>query len=286
MGRALSAAIARTSHDERVVVARNLRRVRGPARNRLARERDVQRVFDSYARYWIDVLRLPHLGADEVERGFTSEGAEHIEHAVASSTAPILALPHLGGWEWAARWLTLVCGHRVAAVVEPLEPPELYEWFLDFRRSLGMDIIPLGPSAGSEVAASLASGQIMCLLCDRAIGGGGVEVEFFGERTRLPGGPALMAMRSGAPLLPTAVYFRGRGCHAVVEPPLDTARRGRLRDDVARVTQDLATVLERQIRVAPEQWHLLQPNWPSDFEALGRPVPWEPDGAGPRRGGR
>ena len=99
------------------------------------------------------------------------------------------------------------------------------------------------------------------------------EVEFFGERTTMPGGPALLALRSDSPLLPTAVYFRGERCHGVIGAPLDTERRGRLRDDVARVTQDLAYSLEALIRVAPEQWHLLQPNWPSDIAALAEGDP-------------
>ena len=155
------------------------------------------------------------------------------------------------------------------AHAETLEPPELFEWFLELRRAVGLQVIPLGPRAGSEVAAALAAGRITCLLADRDISGSGIEVEFFGERTRLPGGPALMALRSGAPLLPTAVYFERDRCHAVVDPPLDTSRQGTIRSDVARVTQELARSMERQIRRAPEQWHLLQPNWPSDYDALG-----------------
>src|SRR2546423_786503 len=80
---------------------------------------------------------------------------------------PVLALPHLGGWEWAAMWITRVQGWRLAAVVEKLEPPELFEWFLEFRTSLGMNIIPLGPTAADDVAAAAANKEIVCLLCDR-----------------------------------------------------------------------------------------------------------------------
>ncbi len=271
--RGLSAAVARTSHDQRLIATRNLRRALGPDVPPSVIDAKVQQVFHSYARYWVDSLRLPSLSVTEVARGFTAEGGEHIEASLDRGVGPILALPHLGGWEWAARWLHSVRGWEVAAVVEQLEPPELYEWFLDFRRELGMHVIPLGPSAGSESARALADGRIMCLLCDRDLSGTGIEVEFFGERTRLPGGPALMALRSGSPLLPTAVYFDGPRCHAVVTAPLDTERHGKLRDDVQRVTEDLAAALERLIRRAPEQWHLLQPNWPSDYEALGKPVP-------------
>ena len=111
---------------------------------------------------------------------------------------------------------------------------------------------------------------MVCLLCDRFLEGASVEVEFFGERTSLPAGPATLALRTGAPLLPTAVYFRGDSHHAIVRPPIPAEREGKLRDDVQRVTQALAHELERLIRLAPEQWHLLQPNWPSDRLLLAR----------------
>ncbi|MFV0317785.1 MAG: phosphatidylinositol mannoside acyltransferase [Microthrixaceae bacterium] len=270
--RGFSAAIAGMSRDERTIVLRNLRRAGVRPRGPLAEALAVQKVFDSYARYWVDTLRLEHVSDDDIRRGINVDGFEYIEGALEGGVAPILALPHLGGWEWAARWLTSVKGLAVAAVVEEIEPPEMYEWFLDVRRKAGLHVIPLSEGA-TGVTAAIADGEIMCLLCDRDISGGGVEVEFFGEITTLPGGPALIALRTGAPLLPTAVYFAGRRCHGVVSPPLDTTRRGRLREDVSRVTQDLAHTLERQIRRAPHQWHLLQPNWPSDYRALGRTPP-------------
>jgi KDO2-lipid IV(A) lauroyltransferase len=124
-----------------------------------------------------------------------------------------------------------------------------------------------------EVMAAIKRNDVVCLLADRDIGGGGVPVEFFGERTTLPAGPAALALRTGAPLLPTAVYWRQHSRHGWVRPPMKIERQGRLRDDVARITQDLARELEILIREAPEQWHMMSPNWPSDYEALGLPVP-------------
>lgn len=128
-----------------------------------------------------------------------------------------------------------------------------------------MHVVPLGPKAGTAVLKALEANHIVCLLADRDLQGTGIDVEFFGERTRLPGGPALLGLRSGAPVFPTAVYFDDELGHlGLVRPPLDTARRGSLRTDVARVTQDLAAEFETLIRRSPDQWHLLQPNWPSD----------------------
>ena len=269
----IGAAAAALQREPRKIAERNLRRVLGAGLHGRELRRMSRDVFVSYARYYVQSFSLPSRSADEIERGFTVDGYHHVEEALAGEAGPILALPHLGGWEWAAFWLTRIKGERVSAVVEELRPPELFEWFTGLRRELGMDVIPLGAGAAAAVVRAIKQGHITCLLSDRYLSGGGVPVEFFGERTMLPAGPATLALRTGAPLLPTVVYFRGRGVHGVVRPPIPAQREGKLRDDVARVTQAMARELEQLIAAAPEQWHLLQPNWPSDYVALGRPVP-------------
>ena len=157
-------------------------------------------------------------------------------------------------------------GPRVTVVVEEIEPPELFEWFVRLRTDLGMKVVPLGPAAAAVIVKALNENQIVCLLSDRDIAGGGIEVEFFGERTTLPAGPATLALRRARRSCPSACTSPGActGISRSCRPPLDTTRKGKLREDVARVTQDLAHELEYLIRRAPEQWHLFQPNWPSD----------------------
>ena len=259
---------AEVSAERRLLTERNLQRVHGPDFTGAPLRRAVHQTFHSYMRYWVDSFRLPKLSSDQIDAGFAVEGYDHIERSLAAGVGPILVLPHLGGWEWAAYWLTQVLGERVTAVVEPVEPQELFDFFVDFRRELGMDVVPLGPQAGAEVIRAIRAGHITCLLADRDITGDGVDVEFFGERTTLPPGPVTVALRTHAPLIPVAVYFEGAGHHAVIGPPLDLTRTGRFRDDVARLTQRLADALEALIRRAPEQWHLQSPNWPSDYDAL------------------
>ncbi len=242
-----------------------MRRVNPQARSWEIR-RLTQAVFDSYARYYIESFRLPGLSDRQVEASFSIEGFdEHVGAALKRGNGAVLALPHLGGWEWAGRWAA-DRGYRLAVVVEPLEPVELFEWFADLRREFGMHVIPLGPDAGAECVKALRNNDLLCLLSDRDLTGNGISVEFFGERTTLPAGPATLALRCGSALLPAAVYFSNRtsGHHAVIRPPIDCTRTGGLRADVARITQTLAGELEFLIRKAPEQWHLLQPNWPSD----------------------
>jgi len=119
------------------------------------------------------------------------------------------------------------------------------------------------------VLAALSRNELIVLLSDRDLQGTGAEVRFFGETTTLPSGAAVLAMRTGAPLFPLATYFGSGQTHKIVVlDEIDTTREGRLRQDAARITQDVADALETLIRRAPEQWHLLQPNWPSDYEWL------------------
>jgi KDO2-lipid IV(A) lauroyltransferase len=254
---------AHVANGRRRQVERNLRRI-DPTLEGADLRRQVEATFASYARYWAESFRLSSLSPERIDATFSMEGYGHIVDARDHGLGSIIALPHLGGWEWAAFWLTVVESTPVTAVVEMLDPPELFEWFVELRRDLGMTVVPLGPDAATACVRALRNAEVLCLLSDRDIAGGGVEVEFFGERTTLPAGPATLALRTGAPILPTAIYFDGHGHKAVVQAPLDTVRRGRLRDDVARITQDLAVALEGLISRAPDQWHLMSPNWPSD----------------------
>ena len=254
------------NRDRRRLVERNLRRVRGPELTGRQLRRSVDLVFASYADYYLQSFRLPSMSAEEIVSGFTEEGYERIAEGLEAGNGVIMAMPHLGSWEWAAHWLTLHHGVPVGCVVESLEPPELFDWYRSFRASLGMKVVGLGPGAGTETMAMLRENRAVCLPSDRHVGGSGVAVEFFGEVTMLPAGPATLALRTGAVLLPIAIYDHPGGCHGVVRPPVAAQREGRLRDDVARVTRALAAELEVLIAAEPEQWHLLQPNWPSDQE--------------------
>jgi len=262
---------ARSPGERRAMIERHQRRVESGLTGDALRQR-VRDVYRSYTHYYAESFRLPSIGPDELDARHTAEGFEHIDAARAAGTGPIMVLPHLGSWEWSAFWLTRVRHIPVTAVVERIEPPALFDWFAEFRNSIGMEIVPLGADAGKTIMAAVRKRHVIALLCDRDIGRSGAEVTFFGEKTTLPSGPAVLALRTGAPLLPTACYDQGRHHHGVVCPPIPVERQGSFRQDVARITQAIADALEGLIRRAPEQWHLLQPNWPSDFAAQARPV--------------
>lgn len=256
--------IALSLRNKRSMIERHLQRV-DPSLNGFALRRASQRAFDSYMRYYAESFRLPSMSKRYVNKCFTVDGYHYVDEALAQGNGVIFAIPHLGGWEWAGRWMA-ERGHNMTVIVEPLQPPELFEWFVKLRSDLGMKVVPLGPDAAPTILATLKKNGIVCLLSDRDIQRTGVEVEFFGEKTTLPAGPAMLGIRGNTPVLPVAIYFTRDvdGHHAVVRPPLHFQKEGSLRESVARGTQQLAYELEELIRRAPEQWHLFQPNWPSD----------------------
>lgn len=273
-GRLLGRVAQLAMPDRRRMIERHLRRASGGRLRGVALRRAVTGAFDSYGRYWYELLAIP----DDVRDGrilqrIRVDGAHHIEDALAAGRGAVIALPHLGGWEYAGAWLAQRPEHptRPLAVAEPLEPPELFDWFVAQRAAMGIDVVPLDDGAAPKLAAALRENRVVTLVCDRDLTGDGVEVTFFGEPTTVPAGPALLALRTGAALLPAAVYFEPGSQHrAEVRPPVKVERTGRLRDDVARVTQMLVHELEDLIRAHPEQWHLLQPNWPSDYAVASR----------------
>lgn len=253
--------------DRRLLVARHQDRVAGTKLDEASSRQAVRRAYRHYARYWVESARLPAMPPAQVKtRMLRVEGFHHLKSAVEEGRGAIIALPHLGSWDFGGAWLALQ-GMPMTTVAERLNPPELFEWFARQRSSIGLSIYPMGADAGKAVLGVLRSGGIVGLVCDRDLSGNGVEVEFFGERTTIPAGPAALALRTGAALLPAAVYSGpGRDHHAAVLGRVPAEHSAGFRTDVARVSQEVALQLESLIRRAPEQWHIFQPNWPSDYD--------------------
>jgi len=224
-----------------------------------------ERVFAEYANYWAESAKVPAISKATLQRGCAiSEGREYLDAAIALGKGVIVVLPHVGSWEWGGAYFNSI-GHGVTAVAEELEPAELFEWFTKKREAMGIEIIGLNNQAGAALLDTLAENKLVTLLSDRDVQGNGVEVSFFGERVTLPPGPAVLALRTGAPVLTAACYSGPlSGHHAVFNPPIVFERSGKFRADVVSLTQVIALELEGLIRRAPEQWHDLQPRFVND----------------------
>jgi len=257
----------------RAVVASHMARVLGRPLERAERKRLVAEVFANYARYWAESFRLPSVGATKAAASVTTGGEDNLDACLSQGKGVIISAPHLGGWEWGALYL-IARGLQVTVAVEPLEPPEVFQWFAAYRERLGMHVVPVGSGAGAAVLQALKEGHVVCLLSDRLVGNAaGVEVEFFGSPVRMPAGPATLALRSKAPLMLAAIYY-GRSAdahHIDFRPAIEPPETGSFRTRVQESTQALARELEGLIRASPSQWHLLQPNWPDDPSLRGWP---------------
>ena len=264
----VGSSLASAMKQNRAMVMRHLQRV-DPSLTGKRLHVATQQAFASYMRYYLETFCLPSQSTSQIAAGHHVEGFEHIENSATKGKGTILALPHMGGWEWSGRWL-IDQGFQLTAVVERLENTELFEWFVNLRSRYGINVIALTDDAGVAVGRALRDNHVVSLLCDRDIPKDGkrtgVEVQFFGETTTVPAGPAFFALRTGASLLPMATFFTLgiNGHKAVIRPALVVERQGSLREDVSRISQLLMFEIENLIRQAPEQWHLFQPNWPSD----------------------
>jgi phosphatidylinositol dimannoside acyltransferase len=217
----------------------------------------------SYARYWREAFRLPAMDQHELGGRLDSlvHGQEHLNKAMADGKGVVLALPHSGNWDMAGVWAVQHWG-TVTTVAERLKPESLYLRFLEYRESLGFEIFPL--SGGErppfeQLAERLRENRLVCLLGERDLAKHGVPVTFFGEPTRMPAGPAKLAIETGAALLPVHCYFEGDGWGFQVDPPVDTS------GGVAAATQALADRFAANIADHPADWHMLQPLWLADL---------------------
>ncbi|MEI8147966.1 MAG: phosphatidylinositol mannoside acyltransferase [Actinomycetes bacterium] len=265
IGEQVAGTVGRLSVEPRNNLRSNVRRALGtedlqPSSALL--ERYVDRGFETYGRYWAEGAKLPAISKSNVNKNFCfAEGLEHLQAAAASGRGVVIAIPHIGSWEWGGAFLANI-GLPMHAVAEALDPPELFEWFAKKRRAIGIEIAPLNEQAGTILLSTIKAGKIVGLLCDRDIQNNGIPARLLGEDVTIPAGPATLALRTGAVLLAGACYAGpGDGHHAVFSPPIAAERLGKLREDVSRVTQLVADELSGLIRRAPEQWHVLQPRF-------------------------
>lgn len=226
----------------------------------------------SYLRYWCDTFRLPDWDRSRIVDRVRADDAS-MRAALASGRGAVASLPHMANWDHAGAWGCLT-GAPLTTVAERLRPEELYERFLSFRRRLGMEILPLTGGDGdvfSTLADRLRAGRLVPLVADRDLSRRGIDVTLLGDAARMPAGPAALAVRTGAALLPVTLWYEGdEPDHQLVvrfheDVLVPDGLRGAER--VAHMTQAVADVFSAGIAGHPQDWHMLQPFFLSDLSA-------------------
>ncbi len=213
----------------------------------------------SYMRYWCDTFRFPDWSKEKTV-GTVQVTNEHLLlDAIAAKTGVIVALPHAGNWDHAGAYFC-ANGIQLVTVAERLKPEKLFLKFLEYRQAMGMEVLPLDGRVLDTLTDRLNAGALVALVADRDLSRSGIDVEFFGGPARMPAGPALLALRTKAPLITAYVSYTETGIHIdfnnVVLPT-----SGSDKEKVEEIVQMTAKYFERGISDNPEDWHMLQRIW-------------------------
>ncbi|MFG2488134.1 phosphatidylinositol mannoside acyltransferase [Streptomyces virginiae] len=222
----------------------------------------------SYMRYWMESFRLPTMDPKRFSTDVEFQDEHLLREALDSGRGVIVALPHLANWDLAGAW---AIGHMNApftTVAERLKPETLYDRFVAYRESLGMEVLPhSGGAAFGTLARRLRSGGMVCLVADRDLSASGVEVDFFGATARMPAGPALLAQQTGAVLLPATLHYGDTPkLYGRMHPEVEVPKTGTRTEKTTVMTQAVADAFAWGIAEHPEDWHMLQRLWLDDLE--------------------
>jgi len=224
----------------------------------------------SYARYWLEAFRLPVMPAGRLVGGMRDSG--HIRTAfayLAAGRGVVFALPHMGNYDLACAWIVAKGPGSVTAVIERVKPESVYDRFVAFREGFGMEVLPASGGTSSAfgiLAQRLEAGKMVGLICDRDVTGRGMEVEFFGEKARMMGGPAALAVQTGAALMPAILWFEGDGWGVHIHQEIPVPAEGDGKQKAAAMTQEVARLFEAGIRAHPQDWHMLQKVFVADLD--------------------
>lgn len=232
----------------------NLARVR-PELNGPELDRLTHAAVLSYLRYWAESFRLPAWPTDDLVRRTRTIGEPVLREAHARGHGVVLALPHMANWDWAGAW-ACATGMPLVTVAERLRPERLYDEFVGFRSSLGMEILPLGdPTTFERLVERAGEGRLVCLLADRDLSRTSVEVTLCGRPARMPRGPAALARRTGAPLIPTTLAYDGSDLVITFHDPVPHVEGD---VGIGTMMQAVADRFTESLRAHPQDWHMMQ----------------------------
>lgn len=223
-----------------------------------------RRSLRNFSKYVVDFIHFYAMTPEDIRRRIVFDDFERLNAAVAEGKGIIFVTLHFGNWDMGAAGLAAY-GYPIDAIAETFDLPQMNELVQGYRRQLGMNIIPM-ERVGPGVLRALRRGDILALLIDVPAPGASVAVDFFGAVAEVPAGPARLALRTGARVIP-AVLVRVPGRDEMIRPVLDFDLHfeptGDEEEDARELTQRTMWSLERSIRQYPDQWFMFRPLWPA-----------------------
>jgi len=214
----------------------------------------------SYLRYWFDTFRLNKWSKARVIETTFVVRENLLRDPIESKEGCIIALPHSGNWDHAAAYFCST-GIPVTAVVEKLKPEAIFNKFLAYRQSIGIEAISHKEKTIPILVDRLKAGKLVALVADRDMSRNGIEVNFFGHTAKMPAGPAILALKTGSPLITAYIRYLDAGIEITfdetIKPPICDSEA----DSIKSITQSMADNFAKRIKASPVDWHMLQRIW-------------------------
>jgi KDO2-lipid IV(A) lauroyltransferase len=220
----------------------------------------VKKGMRSYMRYWCDTFRLPSWSSAQTMRTVVVENEHFLRDPLVAGRGVIVSLPHAGNWDHAGAYFC-ASGAPLVTVAEHLKPEKLFRKFLAYRESIGMEVLDASARSLATLSQRLRNNRLIALVADRDLSRSGVEVQFLGGPSRMPVGPALLSLQTGAPLITAFVKYEDVGIRIIFESEIAIPESGSDSEKVAAMTQVCADRFGRQIRENTADWHMLQRIW-------------------------
>jgi KDO2-lipid IV(A) lauroyltransferase len=213
----------------------------------------------SSARYWCDTFRLPDWSMQRIQNTVTATNEHLLLDAIASNNGGVVTVAHAGNYDHAAAYFCSK-GARIVTVAERLKPEALFKKFMSYREAFGMESLPIDGRVIPTLMQRIRQGGIVALAADRDLSRSGINVTFFGGPARMPAGPALLAIRTGAPLIYAGISYTESGIHIDFEM-VPIAMKGTENERVAATVQNSADLFAKGIAQYPHDWHMMQRIW-------------------------
>jgi KDO2-lipid IV(A) lauroyltransferase len=236
----------------------NLSRVK-PNLSKSELEELVSNSFDSYMRYWCDTFRIQDWSIERIQRSVTLTNGHLLIDSIKTRRGVVVALPHSGNWDHAGAYFCSI-GMPLVTVAERLKPEALFQKFLEYRNSMGFEVLSLDSRSFATLLKRAREKRLIALVADRDLSRSGVNVDFFGHPSRMPSGPALLAVKTGIPLIVAHVSYNDGGIHidfSEVQVPTE----GDESERVSKIVQSCADLFAKGIAQHPQDWHMLQRIW-------------------------
>ena len=211
-------------------------------------------------RYWCDTFRISDWSPEQAAQRVISTNEELLHEGMKSGKGVIIAVPHAGNWDHAGAYFCAT-GIPLTTVAEHLEPEKLFKKFLTYRENIGMEVLDLNSRSIATLSQRARAGKLIALVADRDISNNGVPVEFCRADAKLPAGPALLAIQTGAALITAYIRYEVEGIRIIFGPEILVPNTGDVSQKVKFMTQEIANRFGAQLQKDPVDWHMLQRIW-------------------------